>query len=217
MGALEQHGPHLPLGANVLIAHRVVEAVSRVTGILHAPPFSYGVTGGGGPWAGSAGLRRKTFHRAVNELLARWEDHGVQDFFIVTAHRYEPHVEALLLSLTAKSSTTVFDLHQLDVSDLVEGNPRDEHAGELETSVLLHLHPEWVRAAETIDFAPEDKDRRKYTRGRLPTPPQESRGTLGRPALATAEKGAVVFQRWVAILSHTLRPTPDANTPGAEG
>lgn len=204
VGALEQHGPHLPLGTNTLIASRVAEAVAERADMLVAPPFSYGVTVGGGPWAGSAGLRRKTFHRALNELLARWEDHGVREFIIITAHRYEPHVEALLLSLTARSSTTVFDLHQIGVDDLVDGEAQREHAGELETSLLLHLAPQLVHADEARDFVPDGKTLRKYIRGRMPTPPHESLGIVGAPSAATAHKGEAVFQRWVSTLCQAL-------------
>ncbi len=204
VGALEQHGPHLPLGANTLLAKEVVAEVSRTHGILRAPPFCYGVTQGGGPWAGAAGLRRKTFHRALNELLAGWEDHGVSEFVVVTAHRYEPHVEAILLSLTDRSATTVFDLYQIDVSDLLEGDPEREHGGELETSLVMHLAPHLVRPGEAVDFVPEGRALRRYTRRRMPTPPQEARGLVGRPSLASAEKGRAIFRRWVERLADVL-------------
>lgn len=187
------------------MAERVALEVAHRAGILVAPAFSYGVTVGGGPWAGTAGLRRKTFHRALNELLARWEDHGVQEFLVVTAHRFEPHVEALLLSLTAHATTTVFDLHQIDVSDLVESDAALEHGGELETSLMLHLAPERVRLDALADFTPELKALRRYTRGRVPTPPPESRGSVGRPTLASAEKGEAIFRRWVEALLAATR------------
>lgn len=211
VGALEQHGPHLPLGTNTLVATAVVNELSATLEILRAPPFCYGVTLDGGPWAGAAGLRRKTFHRALNELLARWEDHGVSEFLVVTAHRYEPHVEAILLSLTASSATTVFDLYQIDVSDILEGNPEGEHGGELETSLVMHLAPHLVRPDEAVDFVPERRALRRYTQRRIPTPPQEARGLVGRPSLASVAKGEAVFRRWVdrlseVLLAHRTRP-----------
>lgn len=217
VGALEQSGPHLPLGANILIAERVVTAVSEDLGILRAPTFSYGVTASGGPWAGMAGLRRKTLHRAVNELVARWEDSGVAEFIFVTAHRYEPHLEALLMALSADSITTVYDLYQIDVSDLVEENPECEHAGELETSLVLHLAPERVRRDRVRDFLPDARLLRKYTRGRVPTPPEGSEGAVGRPTLASAEKGAAVFQRYVGALSGALARDAKGTTRGGRG
>lgn len=205
VGALEQHGPHLPLGSNVRVAQAVAAEVSERTGILRAPVFSYGVSVGGGPWAGTAGLRRKTFHRVINELLARWEDHGVSEFVIVTAHRYEPHLEALLMALTASSTTTVLDLFHVDVADLLDGDPEGEHGGELETSLLLHLAPELVQSDDMADFVPEPRALRKYTRGRVPKPPSGTRGGVGRPTLATAEKGRAVFQRYVETVCSLLR------------
>jgi creatinine amidohydrolase len=204
VGALEQHGPHLPLGTNTLVAQSVAQELSSRQGILLAPAFPYGVTLGGGPWAGTAGLRRKTFHRALNELLARWEDHGVQEFIVITAHRYDPHLEAILMALTADSLTTVFDLNQIDVSDLLDGIPEHEHGGELETSLVLHLAPDRVRSDEMSDFVPEYRALRKYTRGRVPTPPQESRGLVGSPTRATPEKGHAVFARYVETLAAAL-------------
>jgi creatinine amidohydrolase len=204
VGALDQHGPHLPVGANTLIATRVAREVSDRLGILRAPPFSYGVTVPGDPYAGTAGLRRKTLHRAVNELFARWEDDGFTEFAIVTAHRYEPHLEALLMALTDTSRNRVFDLYQIEVTDILESDPELEHAGELETSLLLWLAPELVRMDAAGDLDPAERALRRYTRGGVPTPPAESRGVVGFPTSATAEKGRRVFERMVEQVSAEL-------------
>jgi creatinine amidohydrolase len=142
VGALEQHGPQLPCGTNATLARHVATEVSERLGILRAPIFSYGVAVGGGPFPGPAGLRRKTFHRAVNELLSRWQDDGVQHFVVITAHRFEPHLEALLMTPSVLASKSVYDLYQIDVSDILESDPEFEHAGELETSLMMHLAPE---------------------------------------------------------------------------
>jgi len=216
VGALEQHGPHLPLGTTTLIAHEVAARISTDLAILMAPVFPYGVTLAGGPWAGRAGLRRKTFHRALNELFARWEDHGVEEFVVVSAHRYDPHLEAILMVLTAQSMTTVYDLYQIDVSDIVEAAPTREHGGEMETSLVMHLAPDLVRHDEIADHAPDADALRRYTRGRVPTPPNDTRGALGYPSRASAEKGAAVFDRWVATLEAALEAGRDDRTADRE-
>ena len=59
IGALVNHGPHLPAGVNNLIAERVGMAVSRETGVLLAPTFPYGVVPAV-QGQRNAGLRRKT-------------------------------------------------------------------------------------------------------------------------------------------------------------
>lgn len=215
VGALEQHGPHLPFGTNIKIADAVARAISERTQILRAPVFSYGVTVGGGPYPGRAGLRRKTFHRVINELLGGWEDAGIEEFVLITAHRFEPHLEALLLTPAVAAANTVYDLYQIDVSDIVTTNPELEHAGELETSLMLHLAPETVCMDKAHDFLPQGGELRKYTRRRAPTPPPESGGVLGAPTRATAEKGRRILQRWVDTISEVIVPGSGGSEGGA--
>ena len=205
VGALEQHGPHLPLGTNTFLAESVAQRASNEVGVLRAPTFAYGVTGDArGRFAGTTTVRRKTLHRTVNELLASWEDHGVSEIVVITAHRYEPHLDALLMALTSRSRTTVVDLYAVEVGDLLEAEPALEHGGELETSLMLHLAPERVRRDQIADFAPAPREARKYLRQRMPTAPAGSQGVLGRPTLATADKGRALFERWVEAVRGVL-------------
>lgn len=201
VGALEQHGPHLPLGTNTFLAEAVARRVSNELAILRAPTFSYGVTAGGrARFPGTTTLRRKTLHRAINELLASWEDHGVSEIVVITAHRWEPHLDALLMALTSRSLTTVVDLYAIEVADLLDAPAELEHAGELETSLLLHLAPERVRRDQMVDHIPPAGSEEKLVRQRLPIAPPGSPGVVGRPTLGTAEKGRAVFERWVQAL-----------------
>jgi creatinine amidohydrolase len=122
----------------------------------------------------------------------------------ITAHRFEPHLDALLMALTSDSLTTVIDLYRIDVSDLLESPPHLEHAGELETSLMRHLAPERVREDE-IEMARVPPGRaRTYMRGGMPTPPAGSPGFVGRPDLATAEKGRLIYERYRAALRSVL-------------
>ncbi len=73
---------------------------------------------------------------------------------------------------------------------LVTSNHEDMHVGELETSILLHAHPELVRDGyHAADWVADDRRRllttrmREYTQG----------GVIGRPSLASAERGKAVL------------------------
>ncbi|GMR12989.1 MAG: creatininase [Gemmatimonadota bacterium] len=217
VGALDQHGPHLPLGANTMIAKRVANDLSRILSLLVAPPLPYGIVHPDGEaYAGTAGLRRKTFHRAVNELLASWDDHGVTELVVITAQRHEPHLEALLTALTPQASTTVVDLMMLDVSDILEGNPREERGGELETSLMLHLAVDLVRPDRIADFHPPQESLRRYLQGKVATPLPEFRGSVGYASRASAEKGRKVYERYLQILTDSFRNPQiggDSNAP----
>ncbi len=122
------------------------------------------------------------------------------------------------MALTAESTNSVYDLYQIDVRDIVQSDPESEHGGELETSLLLHLAPNLVRMDQAEDFVPDAKALRKYTRGRVPAPPPESRGVVGRPTRATEAKGAALFERYVREISSALgaEPACDANASAPE-
>ncbi len=63
---------------------------------------------------------------------------------------------------------------------------------------------------------------RRYVRGRVPTPPPGSRGTVGRPTLATRDKGEVIYRRYLRTVPSSLdagepQPSPTGPTEEAEG
>ncbi len=186
VGPLENHGPDLPVGTGYRIASAVVEEASARTGVLRAPGLAYGVAHSG--WdriSGLTTLRRKTLHRALNDLLAGWEDHGVHEFVLVTAHSSESHLDALLMALNSHSRTTVFDLGSVPVEGVPDPGPLpDPHA--LDRSVLYHLDP--GRIPETADAA-------TYA--------------------AEATSGEVIFERWVEALVAHLGPSGRSGEGGA--
>ena len=91
IGTCEQHGRHLPLGTDSLLAERLANDLSEEFGVLVAPTLAYGVNvDTEQAYAGTASLRRKTLHRALNDLLAAWEGHGFEEFILITAHFHDP-------------------------------------------------------------------------------------------------------------------------------
>jgi creatinine amidohydrolase len=202
VGALEQHGPHLPLGSNVLISRRVGVDLSTEFGVLRAPTMYYGVNvRSEREYAGTASLRQKTLHRVLNELLAAWEDHGVREFIMITAHRHEPHLDALATLITGGARVRVVSLWDVDVADLLEKQPGALHACEAETSVMLFLYPELVRMDRARDFHLPEEEFERYVRGQLPAPPPGGAGTVGSPTAATAAKGEAIYHR----IMHAVR------------
>jgi creatinine amidohydrolase len=214
VGALEQHGPHLPLGTNVLIARHVAVDLSCEFGVLRAPTIYYGVNvGTARAYAGTATLRQKTLHRSLNELLASWEEHGLSEFILITAHRHEPHLDALATLLTRRARVRVISIWDVDVSDLLEGQPGPLHGCEAETSVMLHLYPDQVRMDRARDFELTPKTFKRYLKGKLPVPPPGGAGVVGRPTLATAQKGESIYRRIIgAIRVAVFIEPPDKET-----
>ena len=196
VGALEQHGAHLPLGTNVLIARQLTVDLSQEFGVLRAPTVYYGVNVvTERAFAGTASMTKKTLHRGLNELLSCWEDHGVTEFILVTAHRHEPHLESLATLFTKRARVRVVQAWDVDVSELLEEQAAALHGDEAETSVMLHLYPDLVRMERARDLDLSQDQFRRYLRGGLPAPPAGGAGSVGRPTAATAEKGQRIYRR----------------------
>lgn len=194
VGTCEQHGPHLPLGCDTLIVERLADDLSAEFGVLRAPTVEYGVnTATRRPFPGNATVRRKTLHRWMNDLLGSWEQAGVEQFIILTAHGHDPHQEALCTLRTNQARVFTVDVFALDLSDLLLDPDSPGHGGELDTSLLLYLAPELVRMDLAQDFLPPGNPGR-HVRGLTRPLPALSPGSLGRPTLATAEKGERIYK-----------------------
>lgn len=194
VGACDQYGPHLPLGSGTCIAAAIARELSQDFGILRAPVFPYGVAVASERlYAGTATLTEKTLHRLLNELLASWQDHGFAEFILITASRYDPHVEALAtVSVGTSARIRVIDVLDIDLSSLVEGDDPAQHGGEVVTSLMLYLDPDKVNLEQAQDYVPGTS-----SGGRRPGAkriPAASPGSVGRPSLASAGKGRRIYQ-----------------------
>lgn len=205
VGTILQHGPHLPLGTDTMIVTRLAEALSARHGVLLAPTLPYGAASDrDGEYAGSAPIRGKTLHRTLNELVSSWGSHGVEEFVLLTTHGYGPHLQALATVASETSRVRAVDLHAIDLSEFLACGHGSEHAGELATSLMLHLAPELVRtdAIEDVELDPEAVARLRE--GEEPVPRPGSSGVVGHPSRASADKGRRVFEHLVAFLGERV-------------
>lgn len=209
VGALEQHGPHLPLGTNVLIARRVAVDLSQEFNVLRAPTIYYGVNVKGAQnYAGTATLRQKTLQRSLNELLATWEAHGINEFIAITAHGHEPHLDALATLITRRARLRVVSVWDVDITDLLETQPGPLHADEAETSLMLHLYPDAVNMERAKDFELSPKQFKRYMKGQLVVPPAGGAGVVGHPTAATAAKGESIYKRLLHVIGDAVFVQP---------
>ena len=194
VGTCEQHGPHLPFGCATIIADRLTDDLSAITGVLRAPTLEYGVNmPADRDFPGNGSMRRKTLHRVLNDLLASWEISGFREFILITAHDHDAHQEALDTVITRWARVRVVDIYTVRVADLLDGQLEHMHGGEVDTSLMLYLAPDLVDLSRATDFvAPPGA--RPYRRGAMRLPGTGG-GSLGRPSLATAEKGKAIYER----------------------
>ena len=191
------------MGADTIVVERLAQAVSEKTGILVAPTLAYGVSSDiERSYAGSAALERKTLHRVLNELVDSWERQGLEEIVLMTAHGYGPHIQAMAAVVADIVRVRAVDIHAIDLAAFLQGGPEAEHAGEMDTAILLHLAPELVRKDRVADGEPGGRILRAVRDE--PVPPLGSPGVVGRPSLATGESGRRICEYLVDYISRRL-------------
>ena len=222
VGATEQHGPHLPLGTDALLASAVAEDVARQVAGIVAPPFSYGYKsqpkcGGGNHFCGTTSLDAATLAAQIKDVVREFARHGVTRLVIVSGH-YENQwfliegIDLAMRELGAASALTVMRLEYWDfftpttlAKVFPDGFPGYalEHAAVIETSLMLHYHPALVR----LDLIPNDPPAEFPPYDIYPTrvawvPPS---GVLSSAKGASKEKGVAMATELAALISAAVR------------
>jgi creatinine amidohydrolase len=219
-GAIEQHGPHLPLDTDTFTSFTVcARAAERVREfpVLVLPPVWWGLSPYWMVFPGTLTLKPETLIAVIAEIAESVGHHGVRRMVIVNGHGGN---DGLIQAAAVKASGPAIRVAALSYWRLIperlrEIAERDDgdigHAGELETSIQLHLQPECV---ELKDVAPEqclDLRAAQAGPGRAdaylpPDPVAESpHGVYGIAHAGTAEKGHHVVEAAADRLAEFVR------------
>lgn len=223
VGALEQHGPHMPMNVDELLSTDVATAVAERIGGLVGPALSFGYksqqrSGGGYHLAGTTSLSGPTFIALAREITLELAAHGVRRFVFCNGH-YENYqflfegvdtairelkrdgieVKALLMSYwDFVDDATITRLYPEGFTgwDL-------EHGGVLETSLMLLLHPEMVDMNAVMDGPPAELPNYDI----LPIKPELTppSGCLSSAANATKEKGQILLETASSKMAEAIR------------
>jgi len=168
VGAVEQHGPHLPLGTDGFIPYELAKRVATTRRIIVAPPLFYGAysrprTGGGRHFPGSVGLPGSTLEQVVRTLTEDWMRQGFHNVAVLNGHFENAWtlLEALEQAVEPYREThKAVLIHWWDqVGDddvrriFGERFPgwATEHASITETSIMECVAPELVREDLKVD------------------------------------------------------------------
>jgi creatinine amidohydrolase len=205
VGTTEQHGPHLVTGTDAAlvgaVAERAAALAARPDVVLLAPTLAFGASDHHLPFGGTLSLRVSTLQAVLADLLASAAVSGCRRVFVLNGHGGNAAACAIAVAEASREhgilAATVLFSQLLDPSALelqIAG-----HAGVFETSLMLALYPDRVRAGRA---APSPGGAaRGWPRGLVVGEPkrwQELDGYTDRPETATAELGEAALQAVVA-------------------
>ena len=208
LGAIEQHGAHLPVDVDVHLAAAVCEAVAeRAPGVLLAPAVPWGFSTSHEPFSGTISLQPDTLVAVLRDVLRCVVDNGCRTTIVVNGHNGNIGPAAQVVAeMGADGDAFVGLVNYFDLTlEVFRARRRTEiggegHAGELETSLELHLRPERVGGERAARYV-EPVARRGFAdltqRGALIQGFNLARdypeGVMGDPRPATAELGGELF------------------------
>lgn len=213
IGSVEQHGRHMPLGTDSMLAHGVaLGAAERLEpgAVAVLPPPWYGYSPHHMRFPGTVTLSVATLTALVGDIVASVVAHGFRRIVLVNGHGGNAGIiDVLAADLGARhygtariAGLTYFRLAQAAIAALRESAPGGMgHACEFETAMMLHLHRAIVHMDRAVVAYPETGSRFLSTDllqgSRVGTyldfKDLSETGTFGDPGLATPEKGARFF------------------------
>lgn len=217
VGSIEQHGPHLPVDTDINGAWETAKEVGRRRSyVIIAPPVWWGLSGAHRGFPGLLTLRPATFAALLTDLCDSIVGQGFEKIALIVGHASnKAPVGTVVAELAERHGVRAIQINYLNLGFQVFREHRksppggEGHAGELESSVQLHLRPglvdpEAVRSAPVHlvdperDFGLSDAMQDILDPGKIIVgyglKASFPDGIMGDPTVATAELGARVFE-----------------------
>jgi creatinine amidohydrolase len=212
VGSFEQHGDHLPLSTDTLIASTIAARLADDYGLFLLSPVTIGCSHEHAGFPGTVSISASTLGAVVSDVRSSLAKSGLERLAIVNAHggNYVLSHVVQEASVHDKSTLVLFPRSEDWVSarrmaGVETNNHTDMHAGEAETSILLAKYPELVRPSYINADETADERRHLLTLGMRG---YTKSGVVGRPSLASAEKGerlldafSSIFREHMALLN----------------
>jgi creatinine amidohydrolase len=218
VGSIEQHGPHMPVATDIILADAVARGGASVAAengvpVLVTPPVWTGSSDHHLHWGGTITIDVATLLSVLTQIARSALQNGFDAIFFLNGHGGNSAI------VNAATKTVGTEHPQVEVlattyyflAEPIAGEIRESryggmsHAGEFETSLILHLAPDLVCEDEyAVDYREEPKGGYEdafhdfFSHGPLSVyraaDAQTGPGTTGDPTLASADKGEAIYE-----------------------
>lgn len=206
-GSTEEHGSHLPLDTDTMQAWQVSSLAALQRPVFVAAPIHYGVCRSTRQHPGTISISTLTLRALTLDICSSLYYQGLRSFILLTGHAGGTHT-ATLIDAGEELLITFPDLRIAVVTEYMLASQAgksiietegDAHAGEIETSRILHSHPHLVQGRAPKEFPSFPigiltRNKEKYWPG----------GVWGDPEKGTAAKGKQIEALVVAALCRLI-------------
>lgn len=201
VGSFEQHGRHLPVTTDTMIAGVIAARLAQARGGLPLSPVTISCSHEHAGFFGSISIRAETLAAIVRDIANSLEEQGVRSLAIVNAHGGN-HVLANIVQEMNRAGPRVLLLPSrhhwaaaVEEAGIEHTPHQDMHAGEIETSILLHAFPDCVRMDRARDVEATERPLLPV----IGVKGYSEEGTIGFPSRASAEKGRRLLDALVRL------------------
>jgi creatinine amidohydrolase len=219
LGALEEHGPHLPLGTDAFHAIELARRTAALRPVLVAPPVYYGVCRSTSQHPGTVTISGDTLRALLKDLGREFYRQGLRNLVFLTGHAGGTHMAAIveageaLLAELPQVQVAVVNLLEV-LREVLTAQPHlvqtkgDAHAGEIETALMLAVHPHLVKGAAPAEWPGFPKYR--LVRDKIRHWPG---GVWGDPNAASAGQGEAILAAEARRLAQIIQELEEVEGP----
>ncbi|MFJ9845569.1 creatininase family protein [Kitasatospora sp. NPDC101155] len=197
VGSFEQHGDHLPLTTDTVVASLIAQRIATDYDLFLLPPITLSCSHEHAHMPGTVSISAATLYAVINDIWKSLQASGVPGLLIVNGHGGNYVLSNVVQEANTEGPRVALfpvreDWHRArEAAGLESSGAEDMHGGELEVSLLLHGAPHLVRGG--IEQDDHDAPERPHLLT-LGMAGYTRNGIIGRPSLGTAEKGKAMLE-----------------------
>ncbi len=208
VGSFEQHGDHLPLATDTLVACVIANQLAITYDLFLLPPVTMSCSHEHEGFEGTVSISSRTLIAIIDDVQSALARSGIRYLVLVNGHGGNYVLSNIAQEANvAERSIALFPGREdfriaRERAGMETTTSEDMHGGEWETSILLHSHPHLVRS--TYSQSDHDAPQRPHL---LITGIRAyaTRGIVGRPSVASAAKGQTALDSLTSSFSDVLK------------
>ena len=208
VGSFEQHGDHLPLTTDTIIACVIANQLATTYSVLLLPPVTMSCSHEHEGFEGTVSISSRTLIAIIDDVQSSLARSGIKHLVLVNGHggnyvlsniAQEANVAERRVALfPGREDFRIAREH----ARMETTTSEDMHGGEWETSILLHSHPQLVRSTYSHnDHNAPQRPHLLITGIRA----YATKGIVGRPSVASAAKGQAALDSLTSSFSDVLK------------